>query len=105
MRPRYYIVFASICIGSGLLGTATGYIGIGAMTPSAALGLIFLNPLFFAVMIAATTLRPAIIAILIGVPLGPIFHMVSPDWGLLATGLAGGTLAFWIHRKTSAKNT
>ena len=59
----------------------------------------------FAVMIAATTLRPAIIAILIGVPLGPIFHMVSPDWGLLATGLAGGTLAFWIHRKTSAKNT
>ena len=41
------------------------------------------------------------IAIVVGVPLGPIFHMLSPDWGLLATGAVGGTLAYWLHRKTT----
>jgi predicted branched-subunit amino acid permease len=99
MRARYYVVFALICMTAGLIGTATGFYGIGAMSRPAALGLIFLNPLFFAVLIAGTRVRPAMIAIIVGVPLGPIFHMLSPDWGLLATGLAGGTLAFWIHRQ------
>lgn len=97
-RPRYYVAFACICMGAGLLGTVVGFFGIGAMPPPAALGLIFLNPLFFAVLLAGTRLGPAIGAMLIGVPLGPVFHWLSPEWGLLATGLIGGTLAFWLHR-------
>ena len=72
------------------------------MAPPAALGLIFLNPLFFAVLLAGTRLGPAIGAMLIGAPLGPVFHWLSPEWGLLATGLVGGTLAFWIHRTRGA---
>ena len=99
MRARYYVCFAIICMTAGLIGTAIGFYGIGAMNRSAALGLIFLNPLFFAVLISGTAQRPTIAAILIGIPLGPLFHMLSPDWGLLATGLVGGTLAFWLHRK------
>lgn len=104
MRARYYVLFALICMTAGLFGTALGYYGVGAMSRPAALGLIFLNPLFFAVLICATRARPALIAIIVGVPLGPIFHMLSPDWGLLATGLVGGTVAFWIHRRTPSKN-
>ena len=101
MRARYYVLFAVICMTAGLIGTAIGYYGIGAMPRPAALGLIFLNPLFFAVLISGTKLRPAMIAIVVGVPLGPIFHTLSPDWGLLATGAVGGTLAYWLHRKTT----
>jgi hypothetical protein len=26
-------------------------------------------------------------------------HLVSPDWGLLATGLVAGTLAYWIDER------
>jgi predicted branched-subunit amino acid permease len=99
MRARYYVVFALICMTAGLIGTAIGFYGVGVMSRPAALGLIFLNPLFFAVLIAGTRVKPAMIAIIVGAPLGPIFHMISPDWGLLATGIAGGTLAFWIHRR------
>ncbi len=101
-RPRYFVAFAGICMSAGLLGTALGYYGVGAMAPPAALGLIFLNPLFFAVLLAGTRLGPAIGAMLIGAPLGPVFHWLSPEWGLLATGLVGGTLAFWIHRTRGA---
>lgn len=96
-RPRYYVAFAAICMTAGLFGTALGYYGIGAMSRPAALGLIFLNPLFFAVLLAGTRLGPAVSAMLIGIPLGPLFHWLSPEWGLLATGLVGGSLAFWMH--------
>ncbi|MCY4228434.1 MAG: AzlC family ABC transporter permease [Gammaproteobacteria bacterium] len=100
VRVYYYVVFALVCMAAGLTGTAIGYFGIGNIGRPAALGLLFLNPLFFSVMIAGTRMRPAMIAILIGIPLGPIFHYLSSDWGLLAAGLIGGSFAFWIHRKT-----
>ena len=100
MRVHYYVCFALICMTAGLMGTVIGYFGIGAMNRTAALGLIFLSPLFFAVLISGTTQRFAMIAIIIGVPLGPVFHMISPDWGLLMTGFIGGSLAFWISQRT-----
>jgi len=100
IRVNYYVTFAGICMIAGLIGTTIGFFGVGAMPASAALGLIFLNPLFFAVLIAGTILRPAVIAIIVGIPLGPIFHFLSPDWGLPVTGIVGGTLAFLIHRKS-----
>lgn len=100
IRVYYYVAFASVCMIAALIGTAIGYFGIGSIGRPAALGLLFLNPLFFSVMIAGTRMRPAMIATLIGVPLGPIFHYLSSDWGLLAAGLIGGSFAFWIHRKT-----
>ena len=99
MRPRYFIVFALICMTAGLIGTATGYFAVEALNPAIALGLIFLNPLFFTVMLAATKQRAGVIALLIGVPLGPVLHLISPEWGLLATGLIGGSAAFWLYQR------
>ncbi len=102
MRLRYYILFALICMSAGLIGTVLGFVGVVAMPRPLALGLIFINPLFFAVLLAGSTGRPAILALLVGMPLGPVFHMLSPDWGLLATGVIGGTVAFWIARKVGS---
>lgn len=105
LRARYYICFALICMTAGLIGTAIGFYGVGALSRPAALGLIFLNPLFFAIIITGTAKNPAMIAILIGAPLGPFFHYLSPDWGLLLTGLIGGSIAFWIHKHKRQKKT
>lgn len=101
LRQRYYIVFASICMASGLLGTTVGFIGVGLMPRSIALGLIFMNPLFFAVLLAGVHSRAASIALLVGAPLGIFFHLVAPDLDLLLTGAFGGTFAFWISRRRS----
>ena len=100
LRARYFMHFALVCMTAALLGTALGFFGIGAMPRPVALGLIFLNPLFFAVLLASSRGRPAILALLIGAPLGPVFHMLSPDWGLLLTGIIGGSAAFLVSRKT-----
>ncbi len=99
MRARYFTCFALICMTAGLAGTVIGYYGVGALSRPAALALIFLNPLFFAIIITGTAKRPATIAIMIGAPLGPVFHYLSPDWGLLLTGVIGGSLAFWLHQQ------
>jgi predicted branched-subunit amino acid permease len=99
LRQRYYIVFASICMVAGLIGTMVGFVGVGLMPRSIALGLIFMNPLFFAVLLAGVHSRTASVALLVGAPMGMLFHLIAPDLDLLLTGAFGGTLAFWISRR------
>ena len=104
MRVHYYVLFATIYMTAGLIGTAIGFFSIGIISRPFALGLLFLNPLFFAVLICGTTSRPFVLAILIGILLSPVFHLISAQWGLLATGFVGGTIAFWLHRRRAIKD-
>jgi predicted branched-subunit amino acid permease len=101
LRRRYYALFSAICMVAALAGTATGFYATGALPRPVTLGLLFLNPLFFALLFAGTRGRTIITALLIGAILGPIFHLVSPDWGLMATGLVAGTAAFGLSRVLS----
>jgi len=98
LRRRYYLLFAAVCMTAGLAGTATGFYVTEALSRPVALGLLFLNPLFFALPFAGTRGRTVIAALLLGAVAGPLFHLVSPDWGLLATGLVAGTAAFGLSR-------
>jgi hypothetical protein len=43
--------------------------------------------------------RAGVIAVLIGASAGPLLHLASPEWGVPATGVFGGTLAFLLDRK------
>jgi predicted branched-subunit amino acid permease len=104
-RRRYYIVFAVICMSAGTLGTVIGYFGVGFMPRPIALGLIFMNPLFFAVLLAGVQSRPSMIALVVGAPLGVMFHLVVPDLDLLLTGVVGGTLAFWVNSRLNLRGS
>ena len=88
---------------SGLLGTAIGFLGVGLLPRPIALGLIFLNPLFFAILLAGAQGWSASTALLIGAPLGVLFHLIAPDLDLLITGVVGGTLAFLVGRKRQGR--
>ena len=98
LRWLWFLAFAGTCMAAGLAGTALGFYGLDTLPRPVSLGLVFLNPLFFAVLLSGTTGRPAVMALLLGALLGPPMHLVSPDWGLLATGLLAGTGAFWLSR-------
>jgi predicted branched-subunit amino acid permease len=104
-RRRYYIVFAAICMSAGILGTVIGYFGVGLMPRPIALGLIFMNPLFFAVLLAGVQSRASMIALIVGAPLGVMFHLVAPDLDLLLTGAVGGTLAFWLNKRLAHRGS
>ena len=97
-RPPYYAGFAGVCITAALLGTGAGFILAGAMSRNVTLTLVFLNPVFFTLVFADARGRAAIMAVLAGVVAGPLFHLLSPDWGLLLTGAVAGTGAYLADR-------
>ncbi len=97
-RPPYYAGFAGICFSAALLGTGAGFVLAGALPRDVTLTLVFLNPVFFTLVFADARGRAAIMAVLAGVVAGPLFHLISPDWGLLLTGAAAGTGAYLADR-------
>jgi predicted branched-subunit amino acid permease len=97
-RRRYFVTFAAVCLSAAVTGTAIGFIAAGQLPRPVALGLLFLNPVFFALLLAVTRARATTLALVIGAVVGPLLHLVSPDWGLLATGVIAGTAAFALSR-------
>ena len=47
---------------------------------------------------AGVTLVELMVAMVLGLLLGPAFTILTPDFSLLATGLTGGSLAYLHHR-------
>jgi hypothetical protein len=82
-----------------LAATAVGFYLAVVFPPALSLGLVFLNPLYFMLMFVADMRhRLRALALVLGGVAGPILQLVSPDWGLLATGLLAGTAAFAAER-------
>jgi hypothetical protein len=69
--------------------------------PAARAALLFANPLYFALLLAADATRPGVGAsILAGIAAAPLAFWIGGAWGLPVAGLAGGTLAFlWLRRR------
>ena len=63
------------------------------------MGLIFINPLFFFLTFIEIKVTGYRLAIFLGSIAGPIFYLIDRDTSLLAAGLVGGTLAYWVDRK------
>lgn len=96
--PFFFGVSAGLLL-SGLSGTAAGYLASDSVPGPLALGLVFLNPVYFLLILMPQSLasRAQVLSLAFGAVLGPAFHLLSRDWGLLATGLVAGTLAYWLR--------
>ena len=61
--------------------------------------LFFLTPIYFLTSIWASARHIEVyFALIIGLVLGPVFHVLDEELGLLYAGLVGGTLAFAMER-------
>jgi len=98
-RFPYFIGLSVTLWAVSCVATSVGFALAGSLPSSVTLGLVFLNPCYF-VLLFVSDLGPRvrILALVVGGVLGPLLHLVDPDWGLLVTGLLGGTLAFLIDR-------
>ncbi len=84
--------------------TATGFLLVEGLPKGVALGLVFLNPLYFMlVLIADLRNRARLLAIVLGAVTGPLLHLFDPDWGLLGTGFLAGTAAHLINQMLEAR--
>ncbi len=98
-RTPYFAGFAGVCIAAALIGTAAGFLMAGTLPRDVTLSLVFLNPVFFTLVFVSTRDRGQILAVLAGIAAGPLFHLVSADWGLILTGAVAGTGAYLVDRR------
>lgn len=95
-RVHYYTAFALTILLVGQIGTALGYFAVAAMPRAVTLGLIFMNPCYFALLFAGTRVRASVVALILGAVAGPPVFALVPEWSLLITGLVAGSAAFLL---------
>jgi predicted branched-subunit amino acid permease len=99
-RLPYFIGFAAACWAVSVVATAVGYWLAGWFPEPMRLGFVFLTPVyFFVILVGDVRTALAAWALACGAVAGPLFHLVSPQWSVLLSGLAGGTLAFLIQKR------
>lgn len=102
--PRYARLPFFLGFGSGLttfVTTITGiaYLMVEKMPPLVAAALLILTPIYFLCSLwGAARANTDKTAMIVGLVLGPIFHLIEPEMGLLWTGMVGGTLAYIATR-------
>ena len=93
-RHRYYVTFASCILLAAVIGTLFGYHGAVFLPAAVVLGLIFVSPLFFALVLSAVPDRAQRLSMLLGCMTIPFTNFLLPSFDLLLTGLVGGSAGF-----------
>ena len=102
-RRFYFLAFALSILTISMVSTALGYLLTSALPRPLALSLVLINPIFMLLLLADSRSRSVIFALATGVLVGPVMHLVAPNWGLLITGVLVGTIGFAMDRHLVAK--
>jgi predicted branched-subunit amino acid permease len=98
-RLSYFVGFAGTCWAVSVIATVAGYYLAGSFPPLVRLGFVFLNPVYFVVLlIGEARTKLAVIALVCGAGAGPLAHVFNAQWSVLVAGFVGGTLAYVIQR-------
>lgn len=99
-RAGWFLGFALASWTAALAATGAGHLLAPVLPTPLRAALLFTNPLYFALLLAADLGRPGVReAVLAGAVASPLALWLGPAWGLLAAGLAGGTAAFLWGRR------
>ncbi|MEZ5841151.1 MAG: AzlC family ABC transporter permease [Hyphomicrobiales bacterium] len=98
-RVPYFAGFGTTLVLLNLGAVSAGYLMAAAVPPHIAAGLAFLTPVYFLISLsAAAQLTADRAALVFGLVLGPVFHLVEPEFDLMWTGLVAGLAAYLVHR-------
>ena len=97
-RHRYYVSFASSILLAAVVGTLVGYHGAVLLPAVMVLGLIFVSPLFFALVLSTVPGRAERVSMLLGCATIPVAQLLFPSVDLLVTGVVGGSLGFAVGK-------
>lgn len=99
-RLAWFLGFALACWSIAGAATVLGFRAAPALPGWLLALLVFTNPLYFGLVLAAERRLPAARrAVLGGVLASPLVLLLPAAWGLLAAGLLGGSLAFWLGQR------
>lgn len=98
-RLPYFTGFALVIWSVSLMATAVGVLLAGRVPDVVTLGLVFINPIYFMLVVAGDVRgRARTLAAVFGAVTGPLLYLVTPDWSLLLCGVIAGSAAFLIGR-------
>ena len=96
-RLGWFLGFAAGCWSVAAAATVLGFWLAPGLPGWVLAVLVFTNPLYFGLVLAADRRLPAARRALVGgVLAAPLVLLLPAAWGLLAAGLLGGSVAFWI---------
>lgn len=98
LRTSYYFGLGSILVAVNMVVVAIVYAVAGALPPVAAAALFLLTPMYFLTSLWGSAREQAAhIAMVLGLVLGPLLHLLVPGFDLLGAGLFGGGIAYAVH--------
>lgn len=99
MRTSYYAGLGSTLVLVNMVVVAVVYVLADNMPPAASAALFLLTPMYFLTSLwGSARERAGHVAMVIGIVVGPLLHLVVPGFDLLGAGLVGGGAAFAFHR-------
>ncbi len=99
MRTTYYAGLGFTLIGVNMVVVAVVYAVADALPSAVSAALLMLTPMYFLTSLwGSARERAGHIAMVLGLGLGPLFHVLTPKVDLLAAGVVGGLAAYGWHR-------
>jgi predicted branched-subunit amino acid permease len=101
-RLPYFLGFTATLFVVAALASAAGFVASDTLGPTLKLGLVFMNPVYFIIVLGGDIRgRMMGVALALGAIAGPLAYLYTPQWSVLLAGLGGGTLAFALTRRRS----
>ncbi len=99
LRAAYSLGITGLLVGVSASGAMLGFILASSVPVTISAALLFTTPIYFLLsMLASARSAATLTPILLGLILGPLFHIFLPALDLLLTGLLGGSLSFLFTR-------
>ena len=96
-RIDYWIGIGSATVSVSVLGTYIGFSFSDYFNKDMMIGLAILNPVYFlCMMVGASKTIQITLSVSLGIILGPVIYLYSPEWSILLAGVIGGTIAYLI---------
>jgi predicted branched-subunit amino acid permease len=101
MRTAWYAGVGGTLVLVNMVVVGVTFALAGDLPPIASAALLLLTPIYFLTSLwGSARERAGHIAMLMGLALGPLFHLWTPGFDLLAAGIVGGFAAFAYHLVT-----
>lgn len=98
MRTAWYAGLGGTLVLMNMAAVGIAFALAGDLPPLASAALLLLTPIYFLTSLwSSARERAGYVAMVLGLALGPLFHVWTPGFDLLAAGLVGGIAAFAYH--------
>jgi predicted branched-subunit amino acid permease len=98
-RTSWYLGLGSTLVVVNMCIVAAVFQAAGELSPKVSALLLMLTPMYFLTSLWSSAREKAgLVALGLGLVLGPASHLVVPEFDLLVAGILGGSAAYAVHR-------